>query len=61
MNPDKNYVPSKLLWLDLEMTGLDAEKDVILEVAVEVTDLDFKTLDTYEAIVNQPKAKWLIE
>lgn len=57
MNPDKNYVPSKLLWLDLEMTGLDVDKDVILEVAVEITDLNFKTLDTYEAIVNQPQAK----
>ncbi|MEI6249430.1 MAG: oligoribonuclease [bacterium] len=57
MKKDKYYIPKKLLWLDLEMTGLDPEKDVILEVAVEITDLDFKTLDTYEAIVRQPQTK----
>ncbi len=37
------------------MTGLDAEKDVILEVAAEITDFDFKTLASYEAIVAQPQ------
>jgi len=26
-------IPTKLFWVDLEMTGLDANKDVILEVA----------------------------
>src|ERR1700741_2884537 len=52
---DKNAIPTKLLWVDLEMTGLDAEKDVILEVAVEVTDFTFKTLESYEARVQQPR------
>jgi oligoribonuclease len=52
---DKNAVPSKLLWVDLEMTGLDAEKDVILEVAAEITDFNFKTLASYEACVKQKK------
>jgi oligoribonuclease len=52
---DKNAVPTKLLWVDLEMTGLDPGKDVILEVAAEITDFDFKTLASYEAIVKQPK------
>jgi len=52
---DKKAVPTKLLWMDLEMTGLDAQQDVILEVAVEITDFDFKTLANYEAIVKQPK------
>lgn len=42
--------------MDLEMTGLDSVKDLILEVAVEVTDFDFKTLATYEASVKHPKA-----
>ncbi len=37
------------------MTGLDPEKDVILEVAAEITDFDFKTLANYEAIVKQDK------
>lgn len=52
---DKNTIPIKLLWVDLEMTGLDAQKDVILEVAAEVTDFDFKTLASYEARIKQPK------
>ncbi len=52
---DKKAIPTKLLWVDLEMTGLDAENDVILEVAAEITDFDFKTLGSYEAIVRQPK------
>ena len=33
-----------LLWLDLEMTGLDAEKDVILEIAVTATDFNLETM-----------------
>lgn len=52
---DKNVIPTKLLWVDLEMTGLDPEKDVILEVAAEVTDFSLATLASYEAIVQQPK------
>src|SRR6185437_5692682 len=51
---DKNAVPTKLLWVDLEMTGLDPQEDVILEIAAEVTDFDFKTLASYEACVQQP-------
>lgn len=33
------------------MTGLDAQKDLILEVAAEITDFNFKTLASYEARV----------
>lgn len=36
------------------MTGLDVQKDVILEVAAEVTDFDFKTLASYEALITHP-------
>ncbi|TAL14291.1 oligoribonuclease [Patescibacteria group bacterium] len=43
----------KILWIDLEMTGLDMNKDVILEVAAIVTDWDFKELATFEEIVHQ--------
>lgn len=52
---DKKAIPTKLLWVDLEMTGLDSQNDVILEVAVEITDFDFKTLASYEATVKQPR------
>lgn len=40
---------AKLLWIDLEMTGLDPIEDRILEVAAIVTDWDFKEIATYEA------------
>lgn len=46
---------SKLLWIDLEMTGLDETKDVILELAAVVTDLDFNILDQLHHVVFQPQ------
>jgi len=49
----KEVIPTKLLWVDLEMTGLDPSKDVILEIAAEITDFNFKTLASYEARVQQ--------
>ena len=33
---------AKLLWVDLEMTGLEPAKDRILEVAAIATDWNFK-------------------
>lgn len=42
---------AKILWVDLEMTGLDPEKDRILEVAAIATDWDFKEIATYEGVV----------
>ena len=41
---------TRLLWVDLEMTGLDPVKDRILEVAAIVTDWDLNELATYEAV-----------
>jgi oligoribonuclease len=35
------------------MTGLNPAKDVILEVAAEVTDFNFKTFASYEAVVSR--------
>lgn len=40
----------KLLWVDLEMTGLDPVEDRILEVAAIVTDWELNELATYEAV-----------
>ena len=36
--------PQNLIWIDLEMTGLDPENDVIIEMATIVTDSDLNTL-----------------
>lgn len=57
MDIDKDAVATKLLWIDLEMTGLDTQKDVIIEVAAEVTDFQFKTLANYEALIMQSEEK----
>lgn len=55
MIDQKHLIPTKLLWVDLEMTGLDASQDLILEIAVEVTDFDFKPLASYEARIRHPR------
>lgn len=45
-------IPAKrILWVDLEMTGLDPVRDRILEVAAIVTDWEFNEIATYEAVV----------
>ena len=41
---------AKLLWIDLEMTGLDPVKDRICEVAAIATDMDLNEIATYEAV-----------
>ena len=33
-----------LVWIDLEMTGLDPERDLILEIATVVTDRNLEVL-----------------
>ncbi|GAC1500669.1 MAG: oligoribonuclease [Candidatus Saccharimonadales bacterium] len=53
---DKKAIPTKILWVDLEMTGLDPQSDLVLEIAAEITDFDFKTIASYEAIVKQDPA-----
>lgn len=45
-----------LLWVDMEMTGLDVSKEVIIEVACIVTDMNFRELDCFETVVKQPQA-----
>ncbi len=46
---------TKILWIDLEMTGLNVETDVIIEVAAVATDLKWQPLGRYHAVVNQPQ------
>ena len=36
--------PNNLIWIDLEMTGLDTQNDVIIEIATVVTDSELNTL-----------------
>lgn len=44
-----------LIWLDMEMTGLDPERDRVLEIATVVTDSDLNTLAQGPVIaIHQP-------
>ena len=48
---------NNLVWLDMEMTGLDPDKDRIIEVAIVVTDSQLNTLaEAPVAVVHQPDA-----
>ena len=44
------FKPKRILWMDLEMTGLDPVKDRILEVACIVTDWEFNEIASYAAV-----------
>lgn len=46
---------AQLLWLDMEMTGLDVEKEVPIEVAAIVTGWDMNPIDQYYAVIKQPQ------
>ena len=37
-------IASNLIWIDLEMTGLEPQRDVIIEIATIVTDSDLNTV-----------------
>lgn len=46
---------AKLLWIDLEMTGLDPEKDQILELAAIATDWDLEPIAEMTTVVKVPE------
>ncbi len=50
-----NMRKAKLLWIDLEMTGLDPEKDRILELAAIATDWKLEPLAEMTAVVKVPE------
>lgn len=48
--------PQNLIWIDLEMTGLDPDRDVIIEMATIVTDSNLNTLAEGPVIaIHQPE------
>lgn len=46
----------KILWIDLEMTGLNARQDKILELGAIVTDWDLNELDEIKLVLKQNQA-----
>lgn len=49
---------ANLLWLDMEMTGLEVEKEVPIEVAAIISDWNLRPLEEYHAVIQQP-AKYI--
>lgn len=45
------FKPKRILWMDLEMTGLEPTEDRILEVGAIVTDWEFEEIARYEAVI----------
>ena len=46
-----------LVWLDLEMTGLNPDKERIIEIALVITDLDLRILAEFPGLaIYQPEA-----
>ena len=49
--------PPRLVWIDLEMTGLDIEKDVILEIATIITDNQLNVVEESDSmVIRQPES-----
>ncbi|MBL8509307.1 MAG: oligoribonuclease, partial [Chitinimonas sp.] len=47
--------PNRLIWLDMEMTGLEPDRDRIIEVAVVITDNELNTVaEGPVLVVHQP-------
>ena len=55
---NRKYKPADhLVWLDLEMTGLDLEVDSILEIATVITDNDLNIVaESDSIIIHQPES-----
>ena len=50
-------INTKLIWLDMEMTGLEVKSNVILQIAIIITDGSLNELHPgVNFIVNQPKS-----
>ena len=47
----------RLVWVDLEMTGLDPRTCHVVEIAAVITELaDLAPLDRYHAVIHQPES-----
>lgn len=53
--PARAQQEGNLVWLDLEMTGLDPQRDVILQAAVILTTKDLTPLEEYACDIWQPE------
>jgi oligoribonuclease len=52
-------VNDRLVWIDCEMTGLDIERDALIEIACLVTDAELNLLDDGVDLIIKPPAEAL--
>jgi len=52
-------IPEYLVWIDCEMTGLDPEKDCLVEIAVVITDIKLNVVDKGLDLVIKPRPESL--
>jgi oligoribonuclease len=55
--PDRKQSAKNLVWIDLEMTGLDPSHDVVLQAALAITDENLNVLEEYTVDVYQPESE----
>lgn len=55
MSTGTEHAPDRLLWLDLEFTGLNIEDDVVIEAGAIVTNAALDELATYQTFINYPR------
>jgi oligoribonuclease len=53
---ERKQSATHLAWLDLEMTGLDPQRDVILQAALIITDAQLNVLEEFVCDIWQPDA-----
>ena len=53
---ERKQSDSNLAWLDLEMTGLDPQADVIIQAALIITDANLNVLEEFVCDIWQPDA-----
>ena len=52
----KNEAPNRLVWMDLEMTGLEPERDVVIEMATLITDAELNLIaEGPEIVIQRPQ------
>ena len=62
VGPDMGDRSQRMVWIDLEMTGLDITKESIIEIATVITDSDLNILAQADLILRlqSPKNYWLV-
>ena len=53
-------VNDRLVWIDCEMTGLDIERDALVEIACLVTDAELNLFDEGVDVIIKPPAEALV-